>query len=144
MSPLTGGFVKGIGGYTNIGMICGGTGITPMLSLIQCIRAAAEDARPAIQMLACNREEKDILLRHQLERLQQPLPFTVHHVLSQPPSGSTWDQVGSSGRLTKDVIKKVMATPGAGTLVFVCGRPAFNTFVAQALAALGFQYHIFG
>lgn len=75
-----------------IGMIAGGTGITP---LYQLIRAICEDERDTteISLIYANQSEEDILLRHELERL--------HEDTTTSRSGTCWIdplRIGLTGR----------------------------------------------
>jgi cytochrome-b5 reductase len=68
-----------------VGMIAGGTGITPML---QVIRAILKDSGDKTQMslIFANQTEDDILLRAELEQIaaDHPTQFKVGHRLSNP------------------------------------------------------------
>ncbi|CAN2391893.1 acting on NAD(P)H, partial [Pristimantis euphronides] len=56
-----------------LGMIAGGTGITPMLQLIRAVIKDKDD--PTVcYLLFANQTEKDILLRDELEEIQQTIP----------------------------------------------------------------------
>ncbi|KAF5560703.1 NADH cytb-reductase [Fusarium napiforme] len=87
-----------------IGMIAGGTGITPMF---QVIRAICEHDRDTteVSLIYANRTEQDILLREELDRFARRYPknFKVYYMLDQPPPnwdfGSGMIAVGASHRL---------------------------------------------
>ena len=51
-----------------IGMIAGGTGITPMLQIIREILENPED-KTEVSLLFANNAEEDILMRDELDRL---------------------------------------------------------------------------
>ncbi|KAF4949072.1 hypothetical protein FGADI_9146 [Fusarium gaditjirri] len=69
-----------------IGMIAGGTGITPMF---QVIRAICEHDRDTteISLIYANRTEQDILLREELDRFARRYPknLKMYYMLDQPP-----------------------------------------------------------
>ncbi|GJC80791.1 cytochrome B5 [Colletotrichum tofieldiae] len=69
-----------------IGMLAGGTGITPMYQLI---RAICEDDRDTteVSLIYANRSEADILLRDELEAFARRYPknFKLHYLLDSPP-----------------------------------------------------------
>lgn len=64
----------------HLGMIAGGTGLTPMLQIIEdVLKTPGDETR--ISLLFGNQEEKDILLRDSLEALQEHFGeerFKVH------------------------------------------------------------------
>jgi len=105
----------------NIGMVAGGTGITPMLQVIREILKNPED-KTQLTLLYSNTTEDDILLRTSLDLLaQKHKNFKVHYTLTRPPPG--WKQ--SVGRVTENMIKSQLPPPGNDTLVLVCGPPGF-------------------
>ncbi|KAJ9150503.1 Cytochrome b5 [Coniochaeta hoffmannii] len=120
----------------HIGMIAGGTGITPMYQLIRAI-CADESDKTKISLVYANNTEEDILLRDELDNFVQQCPdkFRVHYVLTKPPQGWT----GSSGFITEDVIKKHLPAASADTKVALCGPPPMINAMKANLTKLGFQ-----
>ncbi|GAA5883620.1 hypothetical protein JCM16303_004918 [Sporobolomyces ruberrimus] len=90
---------------TKIGMIAGGTGITPML---QIIRAAMKNPldRTKISLIYANVNPSDILLKAELDSLATAHPdrFSVYYVLNNPPKDEKW--TGGEGFVTKDMIEQ--------------------------------------
>lgn len=119
---------------TAIGMVAGGTGITPMVQVAREILARNEDVE--IRMLVANQTEADILLRPELERMQVEYPnVKVHFTLDRPPSG--WRH--SSGFITADMLKVHMPAASPSTQVLVCGpAPMVNFACLPNLEALGY------
>jgi NAD(P)H-flavin reductase len=67
---------------THIGMLAGGTGITPMYQVIRAVLMDPNDTT-TISLLFGNIEERDILMRDQLEQFQEKSPrFSVFHTLN--------------------------------------------------------------
>jgi cytochrome-b5 reductase len=89
-----------------LGMIAGGTGITPMLQIIRAIvrdrpRNGGND-RTEVDLIFANVNREDILLKEDLDQLVQEDPaFRVYYVLNNPPPG--WD--GGVGFVTPEMIK---------------------------------------
>lgn len=85
------------------GMIAGGTGITPMLQIIQAIsRGRSKGDKTEVDLIFANVNEEDILLKNTLDRLaRQDSGFRVYYVLNNPPE--KWD--GGVGFVTADMIK---------------------------------------
>ena len=71
--------------YRKIGMIAGGTGITPCLQLIRQVFKDSED-KTSLWLLYANQTEDDILLRKELEevREQQPNRFKLWYTVDRP------------------------------------------------------------
>lgn len=90
----------------HIGMIAGGTGITPMLQIIKAIirnrpRNGGNDTTK-VDLIFANVNEDDILLREELDRLEkEDEGFRVYYVLNNPPDN--WS--GGVGFVTPDMIK---------------------------------------
>ncbi|XP_009890996.1 PREDICTED: NADH-cytochrome b5 reductase 2 [Charadrius vociferus] len=112
----------------HLGMIAGGTGITPMLQLIRRITEDPKDSTKCYLLFA-NQTEKDILLRDELEDIakRHPDQFTLWYTLDRPPQ----DWKYSSGFVTADMIKTHLPSPGSETLVLMCGPPPMIQFACQ-------------
>ncbi|XP_064425285.1 NADH-cytochrome b5 reductase 1 isoform X2 [Latimeria chalumnae] len=72
-----------------VGMIAGGTGITPMLQLIRAIMKDPDDSTHC-SLLFANQTEKDILLREELEEVQARYPerFKLWYTLDKAPDAT--------------------------------------------------------
>ena len=97
------------------GMVAGGTGITPMLQIIRAIlRGRKGGDRTEISLVFANVDEKDILLREEIEGLvENDERFRLFYVLNNPPEG--WTQ--GVGFVTPEIIKV-----GAGVVLALEGR----------------------
>jgi cytochrome-b5 reductase len=90
----------------HIGMIAGGTGITPMLQIIKAIirgrpRNGGRDTTQ-VDLIFANVNPDDILLKEELDQLaKDDEAFRVHYVLNNPPEN--WE--GGVGFVTADIIK---------------------------------------
>ncbi|XP_074078496.1 NADH-cytochrome b5 reductase 1 [Macrotis lagotis] len=103
-----------------LGMIAGGTGITPMLQLIRAILKDPEDPTQCFLLFA-NQTEKDIILREVLEELQarHPERFKLWFTLDHPPAGWTYGK----GFVTAEMIQEHLPAPGDDVLLLLCGPP---------------------
>ncbi len=120
----------------NIGMIAGGTGITPMFQLI---RAICEDDRDLTQvnLIYANRAEQDILLRKELDTFARRYPknFKLFYMLDQPPA--EWEF--GSGYVTRDLMEEKLPGPGLDTKMMLCGPPGMVNAAKESLVSLGFE-----
>ncbi|EFY86738.1 hypothetical protein J3458_021908 [Metarhizium acridum] len=119
-----------------IGMVAGGTGITPMF---QIIRAVCEDDRDLTQisLIYANRTEQDILLREQLDSFARRYPgnFRVYYILDQAPA----DWGYGKGRVTKDLMQEKLPAPSIDTRIMLCGPPGMVNASKSSLVKLGFE-----
>ncbi|KAH0341627.1 cytochrome b5 reductase-like protein, partial [Aureobasidium melanogenum] len=118
-----------------LGMVGGGTGITP---LYQLIRAICEDKTDdtEISLVYANRSEPDIMMREQLETFaaQSEGRFRVHFMLDHP--SNNWK--GGKGYITADVLKEWMPAFADDTKILLCGPPPMVNAVKKNLVSLGF------
>ncbi|KAK2020447.1 oxidoreductase NAD-binding domain-containing protein, partial [Colletotrichum zoysiae] len=119
-----------------IGMLAGGTGITPMYQLI---RAICEDDRDTteVSLIYANRSEADILLRRELEAFARRYPanLKLHYLLDAPPEG--WAH--GVGYVTREMMAERFPAPGDGARVMLCGPPGMVAAAKKSLADLGFE-----
>ena len=119
-----------------LGMIAGGTGITPMF---QIIRRICEDPRDDTKttLIYANKTEGDILLRKELDAFaSKHEQFRVQYVLSNPSVG--WE--GGKGRVDKDMIEKFLPAPaGMDSKVLVCGPDPMMESMVSMLQERGYK-----
>lgn len=120
----------------SLGMVAGGTGITPMYQLI---RAICEDPKDTTQvsLLYANQTEEDILLREELDNWASKFPqkFKVWYILDRPPP----DWKYGSGFITKELIEERLAGPSADSKVHLCGPPGMIAAMKKNLEVLGYE-----
>lgn len=127
--------------WSNIGMICAGTGITPMLQLIDYhIQFAAKEDNgiPSVQMhlLSINHSSQDIFANDFTRILENQARGTlqVTNLVQKAPPG--WTE-GLVGDISTDIIAAVMPIPAKHdaelTCIVVCGPPMFNANVMELL-----------
>uniref|UniRef100_A0A8C6E3M0 NADH-cytochrome b5 reductase n=1 Tax=Moschus moschiferus TaxID=68415 RepID=A0A8C6E3M0_MOSMO len=120
----------------HLGMIAGGTGITPKLQLIRCITRKPSD-KTMMSVIFANQTEEDILMRNELEEVARthPTQFNLWYTLDRPPV----DWKYSTGFITKDMIKEHLPPPGKSMLILVCGPPPLiQTAAHPNLKKLGY------
>ncbi|KAI8852990.1 hypothetical protein BC829DRAFT_360285 [Chytridium lagenaria] len=101
----------------HLGMIAGGSGITPMLQIIHRVFSNPED-KTKISLVFGNVAEEDILLKSYFDNLAQKHSdqFKVFYTLDKPPAN--WTQ--GKGFITEQVLTSNLPKPGEGK-VFICG-----------------------
>jgi len=125
----------------HVGMMAGGTGLTPMLQVVQ---AAIRDPGDTTNfyMIYANKTENDILCREMLDDLASKSKgrFKLYYTLDFPPAG--WKH--KTGFITQEMIKSCLPPPSADTLVLMCGPPPMIEFACKKnLEALGYDKKTF-
>lgn len=101
-----------------IGMIAGGTGITPMLQIIRAaLKNPADNTR--LRLIYANVNVEDILLKKELDDLvaAHPRRFSVYYVLNNAPQG--W--AGGVGFVSKEQIDKYLPRTADDIKLLMCG-----------------------
>mmetsp|Transcript_19496 Transcript_19496/g.35352 ORF Transcript_19496/g.35352 Transcript_19496/m.35352 type:complete len:287 (-) Transcript_19496:258-1118(-) len=130
-----------------IGIICGGTGVAPMIQALHALLGTAEDTTE-VSMLYGSQLENDILAKDTLDAWATAGKerFALTHVLSGEPEGSSW--VGARGHVDEALVKANMPSPDDDCLIFVCGPapmydalcgPRTDKELTGLLASLGFS-----
>lgn len=110
----------------HIGMIAGGSGVTPMLQVIEAILKNPDDTTK-VTLLYANVTPDDILLKQKLEALAASHPnLKVFYTVDKP--SSNWR--GGAGYVSKDMVVKGLPSPGDDTLILVCGPPGMMQHIS--------------
>lgn len=112
----------------HVGMIAGGTGITPMLQIITAMMKDPQD-QTVCHLLFANQTEKDILLRPELEEIQvnNPDRFKLWFTLDKAPAD--WEY--SQGFISEDMVRDQLPPPSDDTLILMCGPPPMIQFACN-------------
>ena len=106
-----------------------------MLSMLRYMADRGEMRK--VTLVWSNRTEADILCREELEAIEAKLPnLSVHHVLTRQK-----DFQGTTGRLDREMLKKLLSECDRDAAVFVCGPPPMMDAVCKALKGIGFRSH---
>ncbi|CAF1406781.1 unnamed protein product [Didymodactylos carnosus] len=117
--------------FENLVLIAGGTGITPMVQIIEEVLYNSKD-KTKITLLYANASVDDILLKDDLDKLAQKYPdrFKCYYTVDKLTDASqkkTWK--GDTGFVTENMLKKCIPLPSKADdeslLVMVCGPPGF-------------------
>lgn len=104
-----------------IGMLAGGSGITPMIQIIKTIVNNPDD-NTQISLVYANSTEEDILLHKELDEIaQKHSNFKVYYVVSKP--GMNWS--GYKGRINSEIISETMPKPDPTHLIYISGPSSF-------------------
>ncbi|KAJ9454855.1 Nitrate reductase [Diplonema papillatum] len=123
-----------------------GTGIAPILALLEALMAAPGGRPTQIRLVCCNRTEADVLLRERVEQVVARDPaYVVKHYLSDEPKARVGSgQVGKGGGVVRERFSQTacddffapLASSPSSTTAVVCGTPSFNTAVSAWLQLL--------
>ncbi|KAF9895117.1 hypothetical protein FE257_000019 [Aspergillus nanangensis] len=119
-----------------IGMIAGGTGITPMYQLIRAICEDDTDTTE-IHLIYANRSEEDILLRTELDTFAASYPKNVKiwYMLDHPAKNWAYGK----GYVTPEVMREHLPSPSPETKILLCGPPGMVNASKKGLVSLGFE-----
>lgn len=113
----------------HIGMIAGGSGITPMLQVVKEILKNPVD-KTEVTLIFCNQTPADILLRKELDGLAAASKGLLK-VLYVVDANETKDpDIKHVGYVTTNLLSTVLPSPSPDTLVYVCGPPPMLKAVA--------------
>ena len=115
-----------------LGMIAGGTGITPMYQILneilkeQASSAAGERVDINIWLLFANQTEQDILLRDELEQLATTNAdrFQFWYTVDRDTPGWAY----SKGFINDTMLSEHLPPPGDDVLICMCGPPPMIKF----------------
>ena len=122
--------------YEHIGMIAGGTGITPMLQVIDEIIENPAD-KTKVSLIFANQSVNDILLKEQLDKREQlhPDQLKIYYVvdkLEEPswlsrtlsrPFGKPAPWSGGVGYINSQMVLEHLPPPSSNSTVFVYAPP---------------------
>jgi cytochrome-b5 reductase len=108
----------------HVGMIAGGTGVTPMYQLVKAaLKDTSDDT--VFSLLFANQTEADILLRKELDDLASTSDrFNVWYTVDKAPD----DWAFSEGFISKEMMQDHLPPRGPGNMILVCGPPPMIKF----------------
>ncbi|KAJ5745383.1 hypothetical protein N7520_010565 [Penicillium odoratum] len=110
--------------FSQVHLIAGGAGITPIYQLLQGILNNPEDKTNVNLVFGVN-TERDLLLKKELEQYKERFPgrfnysFAVSSLTDEKPSIR-------KGYVNEELLRDVVGKSDKDTMVFVCGPPAME------------------
>lgn len=127
---------------TKIGLIAGGSGITPLLSLMSAIHKAKDSTIECCKMIYSNKTEADILCKDELDAIDadESMPnLTVVHTLTRVQGDSSDPRI-LRGRVNIEMLRaQNFPEPSDETLIFSCGPAAQTKAIKEFLLAAGYS-----
>lgn len=119
-----------------LGMVAGGTGITPMYQVIRAICENDTDTTE-INLIYANRSEADILLREELENFARRYPknLKIWYMLDTAPEDCAY----GTGHVDQRVLAERLPAASPDTKILLCGPPGMVNATKKNLASLGFK-----
>ncbi|KNZ80738.1 Nitrate reductase [NADPH] [Termitomyces sp. J132] len=122
-----------------IGLICGGSGITPILQVLRGIFTDTTDNDTDVWVVDINRDVGDILCRDELDELAKTHSsrLSLRYSLTSKSIPKDWDQ--SVGRLDAKMMNKYLPALSADGLICICGPPAMERMAKDHLVGMGWD-----
>ncbi|XP_069828688.1 NADH-cytochrome b5 reductase 1-like isoform X2 [Dendropsophus ebraccatus] len=120
-----------------VGMIAGGTGITPMFQLIHAILSDPEDETKCFLLFA-NKSEEDTLLYDDLKKLQDENPERFKLWFTVDSASEEWEY--SKGFIDSKMMEEHLPPPADDVIILLCGPPAMIKLACRpSLNMLGYH-----
>lgn len=103
--------------FNKLGLIAGGSGITPCLQVATELLKLNQDLE--IWLLYANQSPADILCQPQLDAIDKDPRMHVQYTVDRAPEG--WKY--SEGFINESMCKLFLPPPGEQTYIFMCGPP---------------------
>jgi len=109
--------------WKQVGMIAGGSGITPCLQVAEELLSHPQDTTQ-ITLIFCNQDPQAIFLKDHIDKLVATSQgrFQVHYCVDNATPTDSWK--GLTGYVTKHMIDTYLPKPDqANNIIMVCGPP---------------------
>lgn len=120
-----------------LGIIAGGTGLTPALSIMAAAVKSNDDV--SINFLYTNKTKNDILCKDLVDSYAGPR-VKITHTLTRHDDKRDGEWTGLRGRVDSKLWQQLgMPGPNDDTFIFYCGPPGMVETVRGILSELGYQ-----
>nr|XP_033772163.1 NADH-cytochrome b5 reductase-like isoform X1 [Geotrypetes seraphini] len=137
-----GGFPYEPNQYGQLLMLTSGTGLAPMLPILQCITENEED-ETFVTLVGCFSTVESIYMKSLLQDLARYWNISIFYVLSKETSVENlpWSCRENThiGRVNSDILHSVMDLCRRKPFVLICGSVTFNNDMLSFLESLGLQ-----
>ncbi|KAG6916078.1 hypothetical protein DXG01_008552 [Tephrocybe rancida] len=122
-----------------IGMICAGSGITPILQVLRGIFTDTANNDTDVWVIDVNRDVEDILCRDELDEFakEHSVRLSLRYSLTSKSIPRDWSQ--SVGRLDMKMMVEYLPPPSLDGLMCICGPPQMER---TAKGAFDFIHHV--
>ncbi len=117
--------------HKRIVLVAGGSGITPIMSMLRYIEEVAPETQ--VNLFYAVRGESDVIFGEDLASLQERLP-SFRYVLIASRPGPDWN--GLRGHLSRSTFEDLLEDIDGRTF-FLCGPSAFMLSMKEIVSALG-------
>lgn len=122
-----------------IGMVAGGTGITPMYQVMKAIFDDVKD-KTQVHLIYGSRCEEELFLKKEIDLMvsKRPNQFYVYYLVEQTDRDD-WE--GGIGYVTREIMETHLPSPGPKDKVqlLICGPPKMVSFTKRTAMSMGFQ-----
>lgn len=122
-------------------MFAGGSGITPIYSMIQT--ALMEEPRSTVSLIYSNKSYARIIFRNELHRLERKFSgrLRIYHILTQneeiPPDFPVFYKGRLTALITKKIIKGILSEVDYKVEYYMCGPSDLMEIIAKTIRAIG-------
>lgn len=120
---------------SKIGLICGGTGLTPAFQVMKAVCKDAED-KTEVQLLYANQTPDDILMRDEIEAMAAARPgqIKIWYTVDRAPDGWAY----STGFINEAMLRDHLPAP-VDSFIGMCGPPPMINYACiPNLEKIGF------
>jgi ferredoxin-NADP reductase len=120
-----------------LGLIAGGSGIVPLMSMLRyrATRRAAAKSVPPARLVYSARSAADLIYRAELDALAESDPdLQVAYTLTRSRPA---DFTGYTRRIDRSMLAETLWSPSASPVLYVCGSTPMVESVATLLVELG-------
>lgn len=114
--------------FEKLGLIAGGSGITPMYQLMQAITNDPND-KTVVHLLYANQSEDDILLRKEIEQMAKEHPDKIKFWFTVDKSTEGWQY--STGFIDEKMIADHLPAAADNVGIFMCGPPPMIQYACR-------------
>ena len=128
---------------SKIGLIAGGTGITPIYQIMQAMHLGG-DKSCEVKFLYSNKTLDDVLIEEELNKIDSEMSNITMSFTITRQSAADLEAKGKgknfiTGRPSLQMIKDLnFPEPGEDTLIIFCGPPPFNNSIEEWLEEAGY------